>query len=101
MARLGYPLYLAQGGDWGSLIAHHTAVLDPQSCRGLHVNLLVPAPPKDLADPMSLVREHEKSCRRARRSTARKARVTFRFSARAARLCPMRSRIRQSAGARG
>jgi pimeloyl-ACP methyl ester carboxylesterase len=61
MARLGYALYLAQGGDWGSLIAHHTAVLDPQSCRGLHVNLLVPVPPKDLADPMSLVREHEKS----------------------------------------
>lgn len=61
MSRLGYTRYLAQGGDWGSLIAHHTAVVDAQHCAGLHLNLLVPIPPKDVADPMALVREHEKA----------------------------------------
>lgn len=60
MARLGYTRYLAQGGDWGSLIAHQTAAIDPSHCLGLHLNLLVPVPPKDVADPMALVQEHEK-----------------------------------------
>jgi microsomal epoxide hydrolase len=61
MARLGYERYLAQGGDWGSLVAHHTAVVDAQHCAGLHLNLLVPVPPKDVADPMTLVQEHERA----------------------------------------
>ena len=61
MARLGYTSYLAQGGDWGSLVAHHTAVIDPQSCRGLHLNLLLPVPPKEIAEPLALVAEHEKA----------------------------------------
>jgi pimeloyl-ACP methyl ester carboxylesterase len=61
MSRLGYTRYLAQGGDWGSLIAHHTAVIDSQHCAGLHLNLLLPIPPKDVADPMALVQEHEKA----------------------------------------
>ena len=61
MARLGYTSYMAQGGDWGSLVAYHTAVLDPRCCRGLHLNLVLPVPPKELAEPMTLVQEHEKS----------------------------------------
>ena len=61
MSRLGYNRYVAQGGDWGSLIAHHTAVIDSQHCAGLHLNLLLPIPPKDIADPMVLVREQEKT----------------------------------------
>jgi pimeloyl-ACP methyl ester carboxylesterase len=60
MQRLGYRSYLAQGGDWGSLITHHLAVLDREHCAGLHLNLLVPVPPKDTPDAMALVREHEK-----------------------------------------
>lgn len=60
MERLGYPSYLAQGGDWGSLVAHLTAALDPQHCIGLHLNLIVPVPPKGVEDPMSLVKDHEK-----------------------------------------
>jgi epoxide hydrolase len=60
MSRLGYPRYLAQGGDWGSLVARHTAVIDAQHCAGLHLNLLLPIPPKDVADPMTLVQELEK-----------------------------------------
>ncbi|MGO8858211.1 MAG: epoxide hydrolase family protein [Steroidobacteraceae bacterium] len=61
MARLGYGRYVAQGGDWGSLVAHHTATLDPAHCAGLHLNLLTPQPPKDVADPMDLVQDHEKA----------------------------------------
>lgn len=61
MARLGYERYLSQGGDWGSLIAHHTAVIDAEHCVGLHLNLLLPVPPKGVADPMTLVQEHEKA----------------------------------------
>ena len=61
MARLGYTRYLAQGGDWGSLVAQHTAAIDPAHCAGLHLNLLVPIPPRDVADSMSLVQEHEKT----------------------------------------
>jgi microsomal epoxide hydrolase len=61
MARLGYTSYLAQGGDWGSLVAHHTAALDSARCRGLHLNLLLPVPPKELPNPMTLVTEQEKS----------------------------------------
>ena len=60
MQRLGYSSYLAQGGDWGSLVAHITAVSDVQHCRGLHLNLLVPVPPDADSDPMALVKEHEK-----------------------------------------
>jgi epoxide hydrolase len=61
MARLGYKRYLAQGGDWGSLVARHTAVIDELHCAGLHLNLLIPVPPKDVVDPMTLVQEHEKA----------------------------------------
>ena len=61
MERLGYDCYLAQGGDWGSLVAHHLAALDRAHCRGLHLNLVVPTPPRDVPDPSVLVREHEKA----------------------------------------
>ena len=61
MARLGYTRYLAQGGDWGSLVAHHTASLDAAHCIGLHLNLLVPTPPADLPDPMALVAPNERA----------------------------------------
>jgi microsomal epoxide hydrolase len=59
MAELGYTGYIAQGGDWGSLVTHLTAECDPQHCRAAHFNLLTPSPPEGVADPMSLVRPHE------------------------------------------
>lgn len=61
MALLDYPRYIAQGGDWGSLIAHTMATIDPDHCTGLHLNLVTPIPPRDVAEPMALVREHEKA----------------------------------------
>jgi pimeloyl-ACP methyl ester carboxylesterase len=61
MERLGYGRYIAQGGDWGSLVAHHTASLDPGHCAGLHLNLLTPLRPKDVANPLEMVKDHEKA----------------------------------------
>lgn len=53
MARLGYPRFLAQGGDWGSLVStvlgtNHTDVVD-----GIHLNLAVcdPAALATLGEP--------------------------------------------------
>ncbi len=45
MHRLGYERYIVQGGDWGSFIASHIATMDPQHCRGLHLNAAPVAPP--------------------------------------------------------
>ena len=59
MAALGYGRYVAQGGDWGSFVSHHTAALDPVHCLGLHMNLLMPIPPPGMANPMALVLPHE------------------------------------------
>jgi pimeloyl-ACP methyl ester carboxylesterase len=36
---LGYETYLAQGGDWGSIISTWMAHDYPQACRGLHLNM--------------------------------------------------------------
>jgi microsomal epoxide hydrolase len=44
MARLGYERYGAQGGDWGSMISSQLAVLDPEHCAGIHVNLVLGVP---------------------------------------------------------
>jgi pimeloyl-ACP methyl ester carboxylesterase len=61
MERLGYTRYVAQGGDWGSLVSEQMGVLAPPELLGIHVNLpfAVPAeilralqvgsPPADLA----------------------------------------------------
>lgn len=45
MARLGYGRYVAQGGDWGAIVADEMAVLDPVHMIGLHNTMpLAPAP---------------------------------------------------------
>ena len=59
MAELGYDRYIAQGGDWGSRVSQYSALLDPAHCIGLHLNMLQPLMPKDVADPMALVQPHE------------------------------------------
>lgn len=45
MARLGYPRYGAQGGDWGSIISTQVALADPGRVAGLHLNMCVAGPP--------------------------------------------------------
>jgi pimeloyl-ACP methyl ester carboxylesterase len=39
MKRLGYTRYVAQGGDWGSLITEQMGVQKPAGLLGIHVNL--------------------------------------------------------------
>jgi pimeloyl-ACP methyl ester carboxylesterase len=47
MARLGYPRYGAQGGDWGAQVATQIGVLDPGHCAGLHVNMPIADAPAE------------------------------------------------------
>jgi microsomal epoxide hydrolase len=52
MARLGYARYGAQGGDWGSMISQGLAVLDPEHCAGIHLNMVFAGPPQGASNPM-------------------------------------------------
>jgi len=47
MRRLGYGRYVAQGGDWGSVISTHLATIAPEACAAAHVNLLWVPPATD------------------------------------------------------
>ncbi|MDD9932426.1 MAG: epoxide hydrolase [Myxococcales bacterium] len=44
MARLGYDRYVAQGGDWGSMVTNQIALRDTDHCRAIHLNMPVVAP---------------------------------------------------------
>lgn len=46
MKGLGYRGYIAQGGDWGSMVSCEMARADEKNCAGLHLNMLVAMPPK-------------------------------------------------------
>jgi pimeloyl-ACP methyl ester carboxylesterase len=46
---LGYPVYLAQGGDWGSMVTswlgkNHGTVDGKGGCRGIHLNMMAMRP---------------------------------------------------------
>jgi hypothetical protein len=45
MTRLGYPSYVAQGGDWGAVITEAMGRKAPPGLRGIHVNLPGAVPP--------------------------------------------------------
>ncbi|MGX9146383.1 epoxide hydrolase family protein [Mesorhizobium sp. 128a] len=45
MARLGYPRYVAQGGDWGSPVSSAMARQSPAGLLGIHINLPAAIPP--------------------------------------------------------
>ena len=47
MQRLGYARYGAQGGDWGAMVNSYVALLDPERCCGLHLNLVLAPRPRD------------------------------------------------------
>ncbi|MFV2194665.1 epoxide hydrolase family protein [Nocardiopsis sp. LOL_012] len=47
MRRLGYDRYVAQGGDWGSVVSLCVGEADPEHTVGVHVNMLVTFPPAD------------------------------------------------------
>jgi epoxide hydrolase len=54
MDSLGYPRFLAQGGDAGSAITLELARQRPESVAGVHINLLPPAPPPSPDAPAAL-----------------------------------------------
>lgn len=54
MHALGYPKYIAQGGDWGSMIARIMGIDFPESCVAVHVNMVIAAPPSIFRYPFQL-----------------------------------------------
>jgi len=44
MARIGYPRYVAQGGDWGSMITQSMGLTETEHCAGIHINMPIVAP---------------------------------------------------------
>ena len=46
MNRLGYTTYVAQGGDWGSVITDLMGVLAPPELLGIHTNMAGAVPPE-------------------------------------------------------
>ena len=48
MRALGYDRYFAQGGDWGSAVTCAIGMNHADRCAGIHVNMVVGAPPPDL-----------------------------------------------------
>jgi pimeloyl-ACP methyl ester carboxylesterase len=54
MPRLGYPKYVAQGGDWGSIVTTAIGLNDTKNCLGIHLNMPIvtpdPATMNDLTD---------------------------------------------------
>lgn len=55
MLTLGYPKYIGQGGDWGSLIIRSMAQEYPGSCLGILLNFIVSLPPSPLKNPLTLL----------------------------------------------
>ena len=52
MARLGYDRWLAQGGDWGSVVTSSIGAQNVAGCAGIHLNMPIGRPlPEDLANP--------------------------------------------------
>lgn len=48
MARLGYERYVAQGGDWGSVVTHAMAQSETTHCAAVHVNMPLVSPSAEL-----------------------------------------------------
>jgi len=53
MARLGYERYVAQGGDWGSMITQSMGQTETGHCAGIHVNMPIVAPDPDTMDNLT------------------------------------------------
>ncbi len=56
MPRIGYPSYVAQGGDWGAMVTTMIGLRDARHCRGIHLNMPI-APPDP--ETMSELTERE------------------------------------------
>jgi pimeloyl-ACP methyl ester carboxylesterase len=47
MSRLGYRKYIAQGGDWGSMVTTCIGAQHPEACIGIHLNMAIAPPTED------------------------------------------------------
>ena len=51
MAKLGYDKYVAQRGDWGSMVTNQIGLRDLDHCIGIHLNMPIVAPdPEAMSD---------------------------------------------------
>ncbi len=51
MERLGYSRYVAQGGDWGSMVTQSMGMTETECCAGIHINMPIVAPdPNTMSD---------------------------------------------------
>ena len=48
MEKLGYRRYLAQGGDWGSLVSERLLGRHPERCAAIHLNLVFASPTQEV-----------------------------------------------------
>jgi epoxide hydrolase len=53
MLALGYDRYFAQGGDWGSAVTCAIGGQNLGACAGIHVNMVVGAPPPEMMDDLT------------------------------------------------
>ena len=53
MARLGYRRYVAQGGDWGSIITQSMGQTETTHCAGIHITMPIVAPDPETMDDLS------------------------------------------------
>lgn len=56
MKRIGYNHYVAQGGDWGSMIVRQLSVLPGTGARAVHTNMPISAAPSPLWNPYEFIR---------------------------------------------
>ena len=68
MARLGYPRYGVQGGDWGAAVSRFAALNDASHVAGMHLNFCNAGPPAGVADPTAGVPAAELERMRARQA---------------------------------
>jgi pimeloyl-ACP methyl ester carboxylesterase len=53
MQRLGYPRYLAQGGDWGAAVTTAIGAQDAEHCLGIHLNMPTVGPDRDTLNDLT------------------------------------------------
>jgi len=53
MQRLGYEKYVAQGGDWGSIVTCAIADADPEHCAAIHLNMPIAPPDPETMDSLT------------------------------------------------